>query len=144
MARPRDPAALQKLKGVDKKNKKRMREEPTPSGPLGDPPAYLENAEKKCWYELERIVPARVLTNADRIQCEIIARLWAQMIEDGIGGKYGLSNGQLAALNVGLSKLGLTPADRSKVTMVPEKPTENEFSEFAAPQGDKANKGQVN
>jgi hypothetical protein len=133
MARPRDPAALQKLKGVDKKNPKRMREEPEPTGPLGEPPSHFTNEEKAVWYELGTLAPPRVLTNADRWLVELACSLMARKRKDGIGGRAGLNNGELAMLAQCLSKMGMTPSDRSKVGVPPEKPKDNPFATFTTP-----------
>src|SRR6185312_7119894 len=104
MSRPRDSAAQQKLKGVDKKNPKRMRTEPQPTGPLGGPPSHFTDEERDAWRELSKLAPPGVLTNADRWHVELASTLMANKRKYGIGGKAGLTGSELAQLGTLLAK----------------------------------------
>jgi len=138
MGRPRKPAALQELTGAYKKNPQRRRVEPVPTGPLGDPPERLSKEEKSAWHELVAIAPPGVLKNADRMVVELASRLLARVWKEGIGGRSGLAPGELSMLEKLLSKMGMSPADRSKVDFTkdgspdrPQKQTGAGFEEFA-------------
>lgn len=131
MGRPRKPTAELELTGAFKKNPQRSRpNEPKPSGPLGNPPARLSAGEKKAWFELAEIIPPNVLANSDRWAVEIACRIMARIWEDGIGGKHGVSVGELAQLNQLVGRMGMTPADRSKVGVTKGGEDENEFAQF--------------
>lgn len=120
MSRPRTPTAILEQKGAfrkDPQRKEARKSEPRPTGELGDAPEHLSEAQKAIWAELSGICPPKVLTNADRWTVEIAVRLMAKVRDDSI------TNGQLAQLIVCLSRMGMTPADRSKVG-VPQSPEE--------------------
>jgi hypothetical protein len=133
MARPRTATAILQLKGSYKKHPERKRKnEPIPTGPLGDPPKFLSKGEKAAWLDLASIIPPGVLMNSDRWAVEIAVRIMAKVRDPkgGIGGKFGASVGEVAQMNGLLSRMGMTPADRSKVG-VPERGDEKDpFSEF--------------
>jgi hypothetical protein len=113
MSRPRDPFAIQKLKGVHKKNPKRMRLEQEGLRGLGDPPPNLSDAEREIWRELLSVIPAGVLARSDRFLVEAICILTARLR----GGGKGLSAGETHNLCRMLSLCGMTPVDRSKVVV---------------------------
>jgi len=133
MGRSRKPTAILELTGAFRRHPERRRargHEPRPSGPLGDPPRCLNRNERQAWRELERLAPARVLTNADRWLVEIASRLMAKMRKPG---GPGLRPGELGILTQCLSRMGLSPADRSKVVVVAENDdTQNPFARLAA------------
>jgi len=127
MGRPRTPSAILELRGSYRKNPQRRRHpEPQPSGPLGKPPRLLAREERRAWRDIERITPPGVLTVADRWLVEIAARLMAKM-----RGPKGLRPGERTQLIQCLSKMGLTPADRSKVGVTPRPAGVNVFEELA-------------
>jgi phage terminase small subunit len=112
-----------------RKNPKRARPaEPIPNGPLGAPPKHLTAKEKATWRELESIAPAKVLTNADRWVVEIACRLMAKLRAEGIGGRSGVSVGEMTQLNQCLSRMGLTPADRPKIAVAKDDEKKNAFA----------------
>jgi hypothetical protein len=128
MARPRTPTEVLSLKGAFKKHPERKdarKGEPRPSGELGDPPAFLSPQQAEIWLELANICPPRVLTNADRWTVEIAVRLMAKVRDESI------TNGQLAQLIVCLSRMGMTPSDRSKIGIPENAEEENPFEEIA-------------
>jgi hypothetical protein len=129
----RKPTAILDLNGAFKKNPDRGRarkNEPKPTGPLGPPPEFLTSPEKLVWFELDEIAPPKVLTNSDRWTVEIAVRLMNRVREDGIGGKYGISVGELAQLNQCLIRMGMTPADRSKIGVPPDDDKKNPFAQL--------------
>lgn len=136
MPKPRKPTALLALSGAMKRNPGRYANrlnEPKPSGPLGDPPERMSDYAKAAWNDLAQIAPAGVLTRADRLLVEICAGIMASLRRGGIGRHGGVTNGELAILMGGLRSMGLTPSDRSRVSVAPNKEeTPNPFAEIAA------------
>jgi len=132
MARPRKPTAELERKGAFRKDPQRRRargNEPSPTGDLGDAPYHLRIAEKRAWEELAKMAAPGVLTNSDRWLVEIACGLIAKHRDRSPRG--GLRSGELTSLISCLGRMGITPADRSKVG-VPERREENPFSEFVA------------
>jgi phage terminase small subunit len=132
MGRPRKPTSLLILNGSIDHDKKRYANrtlEPKPEGKLGTVPKYFSEDLKDIWRELTKQVPDGVLTGADRIILELTCRLTAKMREGSI------STGETAQLISCLSRLGLTPADRSKVNINPDDANrlvpESKFAKFA-------------
>ena len=111
MPRPRLPTDRLELTGAFAKNPQRRAVragEPRPTVPLGDPPRQLDRAQSAVWRELAGLAPW--LTAADRIALELTARLLVTLrANDGLPAPH---HAQLVAL---LTRLGLTPADRSKI-----------------------------
>jgi phage terminase small subunit len=128
MPQPRKPAAVQEASGAWRKNPSRRRIEPKVTGPLGPAPRYFSADQKKIWRELADMAPLDVLANADRWCCELACSLMDRLRS----GKLSVAQGaQLVSL---LSRLGLTPADRSRVAPAgsqTKSPDANEFAEFA-------------
>lgn len=115
---PRTPKKLKELKGLQVKNK----DEPEPArgiGPAGD---VLTDYEKQIWDEVVGHMYAGVLGEADRIALEMMCRLIAEMrlnFEEMTAAKLT----QLSAL---LGRFGMTPSDRTKIT-IPKKENKNPF-----------------
>ena len=129
MARPRKPTNVLELKGAFKKDPQRAADrenEPEPQGEIGDPPKHLSADERKCWVEIVSMCHAGTLCAADRLVVEHGARiLWAlRSSEEYVDTKL------MARLEAVLGKLGLTPADRSKVQVLKPKENANPFAKF--------------
>lgn len=125
MPRPRKPTALLELSGAFKANPQRRRpNEPQESRPLGDPPGRLPSDAVPFWHELVGMCAHGVLKYGDRWAVEIAATLmW----------RFSMGNeepGDKNVLRSYLASLGLTPADRSKLSVQPEK-QKNEFADLA-------------
>ena len=132
MAPPRKPSNVLALKGSFKKDPKRgaaREHEPEPVGVIGDPPAYLEASEKSCWNEIVKMCHAGSLCAADSLIVEHGARVLAALRSNPIYEDVKL----MVRLEATLGKLGLTPADRSKVQVVKAKEVENPYAKFKAP-----------
>lgn len=130
MARPRKPTAVLKLTGAFKKDPQRKRlHEPKPTGSLGDPPADFDDYLKALWRDLVRMVPAGVLTNADRWLVELACRTMRD-VKKGTA----LASERNLLLSC-LSRMGLTPADRSKIAVPKEKEELDELAQLAAEAG---------
>ena len=112
MARPRTPTNILDARGSFDKHPERRREEPEPAGELGEPPNSLRAAEKRVWYELQENAPKGVLTAGDRFAVELICVLMREFRakpSEFTAAKYTRLHGLLGSV-------GLTPADRSKVS----------------------------
>jgi hypothetical protein len=134
MARPRTPTAVLKLRGAFKKDPKRAaarQNEPVPTGPLGEPPTRFDKYEKAAWSELAAIAPPGVLSNSHRWLVELACRLKARMDQHGVGGNFGLSVGEQAQFKDCLIRMGLTPADSSKVSVPKAPETSSVFAVMA-------------
>jgi len=128
MGRPRTATAVLELNGsFDKNPQRRRKHEPKPSGPLGDPPKRLDTTERKMWRELEGMAPDKVLANSDRWLVEIVCRLMTRWVYKN---RMPLNNGELAQLMQGLSRMGLTPADRSRIDLGSGEKETNAFTKF--------------
>jgi hypothetical protein len=153
MGRPRKSARLLELQGAFDKNPQRGRDlDPTETRPLGDPPDRLPAKARPFWDEIARIVPAGCLRISDRWAVELASMLMAKMVgEPDVTGileavKTGLltkaaardlikkassiSSAELSTLKSLLAALGMTPADRAKLSIPAEKPT-NRFADLA-------------
>ena len=127
MAKPRTPTRVLEARGASRKNPQRRREEPEVDSPLGSPPSDFTPAQAAAWFEIAEIAPPGVLTGADRIAVEIGASLLAMFGAD----RDGFPPSKLLRLDVMLSKLGLSPADRSKIGLPIKKRSErNPFADL--------------
>jgi len=119
MPRPRKPTEILELNAAFRHDPKRGRErahEPKPNGPLGEPPKHLSAGAKAAWVELQQIVPAKVLTSADRWLVEFCCKIMADLRKHGRASRRnpnGVPGCDSAQLLQGLSKMGLSPSDRS-------------------------------
>lgn len=124
MGRPRKPTGLHLLNGSVDKNPARFverAEEPHDDRPLGPPPEFLRPDQRVAWLEIERLAPW--LAFGDRIAVEMAAVLLARFrIDPG-----SMAPALYTRLETILGRLGMTPSDRSRVT-VPGKTTGNPFA----------------
>lgn len=136
MGRHRTPTKLLELRGAFKHDPKRASEragEPQPSGPLGEPPAYFTEELAAIWRELSALAPAGVLTNMDRWLVELAAQLMLKFRTLGLIPQVGMTGTELGMLVSCLSRMGMTPADRSKVGLNTDKAAERDtLAELAA------------
>lgn len=110
MSRPRTPSNVLELKGAFEKNPNRRREDPKVEAGLGEPPDYLEDAERAVWAEIEQSAPEGVLSRADRIAVEMLVDLIVRF-----RARQPLKAAERNHMLNLLSRLGMTAADRSKV-----------------------------
>lgn len=125
----RKPTRLHLLYGSYKKNPQRQREregEPEVIEPLGEPPKHLDANQRKAWREIARTAPEGVLTRADRVSVELAAVLLAQLRGQGAD----FTPTRLAQLRYLLGQFGMTPADRSRVTLETKPRKPNPFDDF--------------
>lgn len=125
MARPRKPTNVLRLKGADRVHPERMREregEPENVCPIGGPPEWLDEDERKAWGDIVGQAIPGVLGGADTVSMEVAAMLLAKFRR---GENTGPELSQLIKL---LSQFGMTPADRSKINL-PGKKKKNAFAD---------------
>jgi len=153
MGRPRKPTAVLELNGAFRKDPQRRRpEEPRDARALGDPPERLPVDVVPFWRELVDQVQGGVLTYRDRWAVELAARLMAKAVGEQSASEImaliesaelesndikallkreTISSAELSTLRSLLAALGMTPADRSKLSVPTEKP-KNAFADLAA------------
>jgi hypothetical protein len=123
------PVGTLKLRGTfahDPKKFKAREAEPVVTQPLIDPPATFSESELEAWHDIVRTAPVGVLTIADSIAVESMARLLARERAQKA------SDPQGRRLDALLAKFGMTPADRTRVAVtMPAKRPENPFSKTA-------------
>ncbi len=125
MARPRKPTALHVLNGTLAHDPARFADrahEPRCTDPLGEPLDTMQLDQRAAWIEIERLAPW--LRAADRLAVELAAALLAQFRLTGVAA---FPPPLLTRLETMLGRLGLTPSDRSKVTMPQAPRPENPF-----------------
>lgn len=88
--------------------------EPTPQLEVGTAPASLNDAEKAIWYELCNDVSWLAVT--DRLALEMACRLTNKMRTDP-----DFKASSMASLTALVRTLGMTPSDRTKMSIPPEK-----------------------
>jgi phage terminase small subunit len=91
---------------------------------IGDPPSHISIARKNIWAELVAQLPVGHLQSADRFLLEIVTGLMTKQRNR----RALITKGEVSLLINALSKLGLTPVDRSRV-IIPAKPQKNAYSE---------------
>ena len=105
-----------RLVGAFEKNPARGRAregEPIPEGDIGEPPSGFSLTEAAAWKDIVETSHAGVFCRADRIVVEIASRLLADYRLAPIT----FADARLLRLNKLLSSFGMTPADRSRVTV---------------------------
>lgn len=122
MSRPRTPTKILELRGSFLKNPDRRRAgEPKPTAEIGGPPKWMDAVQRRIWRDLVQRTPPGVLTNADVIVVELAVGLIDK------SRRSGLSSAERKDLISCLARMGLTPADRSRVNVRPQRPA-NHFS----------------
>lgn len=129
MARARIPTNLLLIRGAGKKNPSRLAAragEPAGIGELGAPPSHLSQEVAACWVEISALIPAGVACRSDRLALELAASSLAQF--RAVGGL--LPAPLLLRLETQLSRFGLSPSDRSKVSARPADDEKDPLAEF--------------
>jgi len=124
----------------------RDRDEPRPTSPLGDPPAYFLNEKSPTsivllgiWRELEAQAIEGVLTGCDRMIFENACRL--QYV---IRSTHKPGSGHLAQMKAYLSEMGMTPAGRTRVAARKAKEADSRTPEGWAALAEERAAGAVN
>mgnify|MGYP006935313773 CR=1 FL=1 len=133
MARPALPKNIHVLKGTAKKDPQRMRareNEPENKNPLGKPSDYLNELQKEFFNEIVSDSIEGVLGEADRLAVEQASiLLWKcrnlNIIDGDIVQATAAEQSQFFKY---LSQFGMTPADRSKIS-IPKQKEKNRFDD---------------
>ena len=91
---------------------------------IGNAPSQISTARKNIWAELVGQLPEGHLQSADRLLLEVTTGLIAKQRNR----RTPITKGETSLLMNALSKLGLTPVDRSRVT-IPPKPKETKYGQ---------------
>lgn len=133
MPKPRVPTALLEAKGSFLHNpaRKRAREhEPVPRA-FGSAPSHLEKEEKKVWTELAQKLQPGVAGDSDEMAFEVLVCL---VVNFRRRRKSCLPEivGEIAQMNKPFTQFGMTPSDRSRVKIEPQKSnvTHDPLAEF--------------
>jgi hypothetical protein len=84
--------------------------EPKPTSELGYPPEHMSTKQQEIWHELAATIPSGVAAKSDRVAMEIIVHLTEKLR------KHQTRTGELSPLSSLLGKMGMIPADRSRVS----------------------------
>lgn len=115
------------LEGNDKNHPERVNHnEPKPVEKIGNAPRHLTDEQKAIWNEIISQVPPGVITKMDRMTLEMVSVLMLKfrkaaepLTVDMLAGEQALpkmQGNELSMLMKGLQTLGMTPADRSRVS----------------------------
>ena len=91
---------------------------------IGEAPAHISIARKNIWAELINQLPVGHLQSADRFLLEVVTGLMSRQRNR----RTLITKGELSLLLNALSKLGLTPVDRSRV-IIPVKPAASVYAQ---------------
>ena len=117
------PTEILDTRGAFLKHPERRRpNEPQETRPLGNAPRCLTAEQKKLWGEIAHNLPPGVGKVSDRYAFEMLIRLMAKERADSINNN---ERGQLIKL---LGSFGMTPADRSKISI--DSTQLDEFQQF--------------
>ena len=131
MPQPRIPTAKLEARGAYLKHPERKRarkDEPKPTGELGEPPKHLDRQEKEAWRYVASLLPHGVAANRDRVAMEELACLLVSCRRKrATAAERNLLRGYLR-------DFGMTPADSSRVAASqPEQKRNDPWSRLASP-----------
>lgn len=129
MPRHKQPVQLAEIKGQVRKNPQRYQEHATNDSPVGDVPEHLIDAQQVVWHELVSMALPGVLTESDRIMLEI-ATVLLTIFRGHDAFTEKLTAAELNQLIGILGRLGMSPADRQKITLKGSEDKGNKFGEF--------------
>lgn len=128
----RKPTNVLALTGTLKHNAYRYESregEPEAIGEIGDPPEHLPEPVKACWREIVGLAHEGTLGAGDRLVMEHGAQLLAQLRADD----WKVHPTIMLRYEAFLGKLGLTPADRSRVQVPKKKAEASPLDKFKRP-----------
>lgn len=115
------PTAILHLRGAFDAHPERLRDranEPRPTKPIGPAPSWMNPEQRSAFREIARRAYPGVLASGDVFALELAAVLLAQMRRDPAS----MSAAKMGRLQALLGSMGLTPADRSRVSAAPLQP----------------------
>lgn len=120
MPKPRTPSTVLEARGAFDKDPGRRREDFEAGAFDPAPPKYFTAKQKAVWTEIVTALPASVLQATDHIAVELAARLIANFRAQP---DTEVTSAQVAQIRTALAVLGMTPADRSRVSTKKETPS---------------------
>jgi hypothetical protein len=115
MPRPRTPLSQAEATGAVDKNPQRYRDRkaaPKYGGELGPAPMHFTPEQVELWQAIVDRIPAGVLVAADCYIVELTVVLLGRFRDP----QYHMRSAEVAELRRCLGSMGLTPADRTRVT----------------------------
>lgn len=133
MARPRLPTNVLDARGSFRKHPERAadrKSEPLPAedDEIGEPPDWFGPEQFICWHEIVTLAHEGTLSSADRLIIEHGAQLLAMLRAE----QWRVHPTIMIRWEAVLAKLGMTPSDRSKVSVRKAAPDADPLDEFAA------------
>lgn len=113
MPKPRTPSAVLEARGAFDKDPARRRDDFEAAEFDPAPPGYFSDAQRVVWHEIVAALPPSVLQATDRMAVELAAR---QVAYFRVTPDPDVTAAQLAQIRTALAVLGMTPADRSRVS----------------------------
>ena len=121
------PSKIISMTGGDRAHPERVnKNEPAPVEKIGNAPRHLSEVQKAIWREIIEQVPMGVITKMDRMALELVCVLMDRfrkaaepLTADMLSGDLAvpkMQGNELSTLMKGLQTLGMTPADRSRVS----------------------------
>lgn len=133
MGRPRTPSNILELRGSFDKDPQRRREDPKVDIGLGEAPPYFDDEERAIWEEIADSAPQGVLAKSDRLCIEMLVPLVLQLRQRGP-----MKAAERSFMLSTLTRIGCTPADRSKVARPVESDEQIDIWEVLASGGSAA------
>lgn len=113
MPKPRTPSAVLEARGAFDKDPARRRDDFEAAAFDPAAPDYFSDAQRAVWNEIVAALPPSVLQATDRMAVELAAR---QVAYFRVTPDPDVTAAQLAQIRTALAVLGMTPADRSRVS----------------------------
>ena len=152
--RPPKPSAMKKMAKTERKSRANKRAPKLKPGQIPPPPDHLTDLQKKGWRYLKTLVdPLGVFTAADILAFEELVKTWAILSEahaelekeKGLTYEQATQSGSVERrrpqidiikefkkqFSLDLSRFGMTPADRERVSVVTEEGGNDPLNEFA-------------
>lgn len=120
----RKPTNVLQLNGAFAHDPRRKRRDPQTHGPIGSAPKQSAITFAQAWKYIAKCAPVGVLADRDRIYLEVAASLFVQFRASPAD----FHPAKLARLEMMLAKLGMSPADASRVS-VARVPVRNDFDD---------------
>lgn len=123
MPKPRTPSAVLEARGAFAHDPARRREDFDSGSFDRNAPDYFNEDQRAAWDEIVGLLPISVLQATDRMAVELTSRLVSYFRKTP---DCDVTAAQVAQIRTALATLGMTPADRSRVS-AKKAPTANPF-----------------
>lgn len=109
----RKPVSVLQLSGSFRKDPQRRRVDPPTDGPIGRAPRQKPLTLAEAWNYIVKCAPKGALRDRDRVYLEVAASLFVQFRQSPAE----FHPAKLARLEMMLAKMGMNPADASRVSV---------------------------